>query len=47
MSHEALCILTGLTLINIKAEEVVTLYNKTTRRNNQKHQTDKAENPRN
>jgi hypothetical protein len=47
ISHEALCILTGLTPINIKAEEVVTLYNMTTRRKNQEYRTDKAENPRN
>jgi hypothetical protein len=36
ISHEALCILTGLTPINIKAEEVITLYNTTTGRINQK-----------
>ena len=30
ISQEALCILTGLTPINIKAEEVATLYNITT-----------------
>ena len=30
-----------------QAEEIVTLYNTTTGRNNQKYQTDKAENPRN
>ena len=47
ISHEALCILTGLTPINIKAEEIVTLYNITTGRNNQKYQINKAENPRN
>jgi ribonuclease HI len=46
ISHEALCILTGLTPINIKVEEVVTLYNITTGRSNQKYQTDKAVNPR-
>ena len=47
ISHEALCILTGLTPINIKPEEVVTLYNITTGRNNEKYQTDVAEKPRN
>ena len=47
ISHEALCILTGLTPINIKAEEFVTLYNIITGRNKQKCQIDKAENPRN
>ena len=47
ISHEALCILTGLTPIDIKAEEVVTLYNITKGRNNQKYQIDNAENPRN
>jgi hypothetical protein len=46
ISHEAFCILTGLTPINIKAEEVVTLYNITTGRKNQEYQIDKAENPR-
>jgi hypothetical protein len=34
ISNEALCILTGLTPINFKAEEVVTLYNMATGRNN-------------
>jgi hypothetical protein len=47
ISQEALCILIGLTPINIKAEEVTTLYNITTGRNNQKFQMDKAEKPRN
>jgi hypothetical protein len=47
ISHEALCILTELTPINIKAKEVVTLYNITTGRKNQEYQIDKAENPRN
>ena len=47
ISHEALCILTGLTSINIKAEEVVTLYNITTGRKKQEYQADKAGNPRN
>jgi hypothetical protein len=47
ISHEALCILTRLNPINIKAEEVVTLYNMTTGRNNQEYQIDKAENQRN
>jgi hypothetical protein len=45
--HEAPCILIGLTPINIKAEEVITLYNITTGRNIQKYQIDKVENPRN
>ena len=47
ISHEALCILTGLTPIDIKVEEVATLYNITTGRTNQNHHIDKAENPRN
>jgi hypothetical protein len=47
ISHEALCILTGITPISIKAQEVVTQYNITTRRCIQKYQIDKAENPRN
>src|SRR5215510_7297793 len=47
ISHEALCILTGLTPIEIKVEEVATLYNITTGRTNQNHHTDKADNPRN
>jgi hypothetical protein len=47
ISQEALCILTGLTPINIKAEEVATLYNITTERNNQKFQMDEAEKPSN
>ena len=45
--HEKLCILTGITIIIIKVEEVVTLYNITTGGNKQKYQIDKAENPRN
>ena len=36
ISHEALCILTGLTSITIKAEELAALYNITTGRNDQK-----------
>ena len=47
ISHEALCILTGLTPITIKVEEVATLYDTTTGRNNQKYETDTEENPRN
>ena len=47
ISHEALCILTGLTPIYIKVEEVVTLYNTKTGRKNQKYQIDRVENPRN
>ena len=46
ISHEALCILTGLIPTNIKPEEFVTLYNTTTRRKNHEYQIDKAENPR-
>jgi hypothetical protein len=46
ISHEALCILTGITPINIKAEEIVTMYS-TTGRKNHEQQIDKAENPRN
>jgi hypothetical protein len=45
-SHKALCILTGITPINIKAQEVATRYNITTK-STQKYQIDKAENPRN
>jgi len=45
ISHEALCILTGLTPITIKGEDVATLYYITTGRNNQKYQPDKEENP--
>ena len=47
MSHKALCILTGITPINIKAQEVVTQYTITTGRCIQKYQIDKAETPRN
>ena len=46
-SHKALCILTSPTPINIKAEDVVTLHNITTGRNNQKYRINKAENSRN
>ena len=46
ISHEALCILTGLIPITIKVEEVATLYNTTAGRNNQKYETDKEENPK-
>jgi 5'(3')-deoxyribonucleotidase len=46
VSHEALCILTGITLIHIKAEEVATQYNITTERSTQNSQINKAENPR-
>jgi len=45
ISHEALCILTGLTPIPIKVEDVATLYNITTGGNNHKYQTDKEQNP--
>ena len=47
LKHEALCILTGLTPIDIKVEEVAKLYNITKGRTNQNHHIDKAENPRN
>jgi hypothetical protein len=47
ISHKALYILTGLTPINIKVEEVVTVYNITTGRIDQEHQIDKAVNPKN
>ena len=47
ISHEALCILTGITPINLNVQEVATQYNITTRRSAQKYQIDKAENPRN
>jgi len=47
ISHKALCILTGITPIHIKAQEVATQYNLTTERSTQKYQIDKAENPRN
>jgi len=47
VSHEALYILTGLIPITNKAEEIVTLYNIATGRNNKKYQIDKEENPRN
>jgi hypothetical protein len=46
ISHEALCILTGIPPITIKAEEAVALYNITTGRNIQKYQLDKEENTR-
>ena len=47
ISHEALCILTGILPINIRAEEAATLCNITTGRIIQKYQIDKEENPRN
>ena len=47
ISHEALCILTGITPIHIKVKEVATQYNITTERSTQKYHIDKAENPRN
>jgi hypothetical protein len=46
ISQEALCILTGITPINTKAEEVAILYNIATGRNKQKFQMDEAEKPR-
>jgi hypothetical protein len=45
ISHEALCILTGIPPITIKAEEAVALYN-ITGRNIQKYQLDKDESSR-
>jgi len=47
ISHEALYILTGLIPKNNKAEEIATLYNIATGRNNKNYQIDKEENPRN
>jgi hypothetical protein len=47
ISHEALCILTGITPVHIKTQEVATQYNITTGRSTQKYQIDKAETPRN
>jgi ribonuclease HI len=47
ISHKALCILTGILPINIRAEEAAALYNITTGRIIQKYQRDKEENPRN
>jgi len=47
ISHETLCILTGITPIHIKVQEVATQYNITPGRSTQKYQIDKAENPRN
>jgi len=44
ISHEAVCIVTGLTPVNINGEDVATLHNITTGRNNQKYQIDKEEN---
>jgi hypothetical protein len=46
ISHEALCIITGIPPIIIKAEEAAALYNITTGRNIQKYQIDKEKNPR-
>jgi len=40
ISHKALCVLTGIPPINIKAEEAVALYNITTGRNVQKYELD-------
>jgi hypothetical protein len=47
ISHEALSVLTGITPIHIKAQDVATQYNITTGTSTQKYQIDKAENPRN
>jgi hypothetical protein len=47
ISHESLCILTGITPAHIKVQEVATQYNITTGRSAQKYQIDKAENPKN
>jgi len=46
ISHEALCIITGIPPINIKVEEAVALYNITTGRTIQIYQIDKKENPK-
>ena len=46
ISHEALCIITGIPPINIKVEEAVALYNITTGRTIQRSQIDKEENPK-
>jgi hypothetical protein len=47
LSREAFCILTGITPVHIKVQEVATQYNITIGRSTQKYQIDKAENPRN
>jgi hypothetical protein len=47
ITHEALCILTGITPIDINAQEIATQYNITTGRSTQKYQIDKAETPSN
>jgi len=41
ISREALCIITGITPINLKVEEAVALYNITTGRINQRYLIDK------
>jgi hypothetical protein len=41
ISHEALCIITGISPINIKVEEAIALYNITTGRTIQRYQTKK------
>jgi len=46
ISHEALCIITGIPPINIKVEEAVALYNIITGRIIQRYQIDKEENPK-
>jgi len=46
ISHEALCIITGIPPINIKAEEAVALYNTTKGRIIQRYQMDQEENPK-
>ena len=47
ISHEALCILTGILPINIRAKETAALYNIIKGRIIQKYQIDKEENPSN
>jgi hypothetical protein len=47
ISNEALCILTGITPIHIKAQEIATQFNITTGRITLKYQIDKPENTRN
>jgi len=46
ISHEALCIITGIPPINIKVEEAVALYNITTGIIIQRYQIDKEESPK-
>ena len=46
ISHEALCIITGIRPINIEVEKAVALYNVITGRFVQRYQTDKEEIPK-